>query len=49
MKSLLSAITATVAVSLTPGLARADLTFDFTGKCTDCAGTANAELTVQNY
>ena len=37
-------------VSLTPGLAKADLiTFDFTGKCTDCAGTASAELVVQNY
>jgi hypothetical protein len=41
-------------VSLTPGLASAGpvptlTTFDFTGKCTDCAGTASAELVVQNY
>ena len=37
-------------VSLTPGLAKADLiTFDFTGQCTDCQGTAHAELTVQDY
>ena len=37
-------------VSLTPGLAKADLiTFDFTGKCTDCAGTADAQLVVQDY
>jgi hypothetical protein len=55
MKSLLSAITATIAVSLTPGLASAGVpvptltTFDFTGKCTDCAGTASAQLVVQNY
>ncbi len=49
IRSLLCATAAATAVSLAPGLARADLTFDFTGKCTDCAGTAHAELVVQNY
>ena len=50
-KSLLcAAAAATIAVSLVPGLARADLTtFDFTGQCTDCQGSANAELVVQDY
>jgi len=24
-------------------------TFDFTGKCSDCAGTVSAQLTLQNY
>jgi len=55
MRSLLSGIAATIAVSFAPGLASAGVpvptltTFDFTGKCTDCAGTASAELVVQNY
>jgi hypothetical protein len=55
MKSLLSAITATIAISLAPGLARAGVpvptltTFDFTGKCLDCAGMADAQLVVQDY
>jgi hypothetical protein len=55
MRSLLSAITATIAVSLAPGLASAGVpiptltTFDFTGKCLDCAGMADAQLVVQDY
>jgi hypothetical protein len=45
---------AALAVSLVPELASAGpvptlTTFDFTGKCTDCAGTASAQLVVQNY
>jgi len=55
MRSLLSGIAATIAVSFAPGLASAGVpvptltTFDFTGKCTDCAGTADAQLVVQDY
>ena len=46
----IGAATLALGVSLTPGLAKADLiTFDFTGQCTDCQGTAHAELTVQDY
>ena len=54
MKSLLTAITAAIAVSLTPGLASAGVpvptltTFDFTGLCTDCVSTGEAQLVVQN-
>ena len=46
-------LAAAIAVSLAPGVAGAPVptltTFDFTGLCTDCSGTAHAELEVQNY
>lgn len=50
-KYLLCAMAAAFALVTAPRPADATTytTFDFVGQCSDCAGTADAQLTVQNY